>query len=73
MSNQEMQFADPDWEPTRPAQQSQIYTPQPVNDNARERFQQPMVETPPEQEEAYAGLPPYTGERVEQPRQNAYQ
>ena len=66
MSNQEMQFADPDWEPTRPGQQSPTYTPQPVNDDRRERFQQPVVETPPVQEEGYAG---YAGAQPEQFRQ----
>lgn len=70
MSDQEMQFADPDWEPTQsrqiPAgtQQSPAYTPQPVNEDRRERFQQPVVETPPAQEGVYAG---YAG-----PRQAAY-
>jgi DUF4097 and DUF4098 domain-containing protein YvlB len=79
MSNQEMQFADPDWEPTQPgqkpagAQQSPVYTPQPINDDMRERFQQPMVETPPAQEEVYGGLPPYTDALPEQPRQVPYQ
>ena len=66
MSNQEMQFADPDWEPTRPGQQSPIYTPQPVNDDRRERSQQPVVEMPPAQEEVYSG---YAGSQPEQFRQ----
>lgn len=79
MSNQEMQFADPDWKPTqsgqKPAgtQQSPVYTPQPVNDDRRERFQQPAVETPPEQEEVYAGYSGYAGAIPEQPRQAPYQ
>jgi hypothetical protein len=79
MSNQEMQFADPDWEPTQPGQkpagtqQSPVYTPQPVNDDRRERFQQPTVETPPEQEEVYAGYSGYAGAIPEQPRQAPYQ
>ena len=79
MSNQEMQFADPDWEPTQSgpkpagAQQSPAYTPQLINDDSREQFQQPMVETPPAQEEVYAGLPPYAGAVPEQPRQTPYQ
>ena len=57
MSNQEMQFVDPDWEPTQTrqtpvgAQQSPAYTPQPINDERHERFQAPMVEMPPAQEE----------------------
>ena len=58
MSNQEMQFADPDWEPTRPGQQSPTYTPQPVNDDRRERFQQPVREMPPTQENIYTGAQP---------------
>lgn len=66
MSNQEMQFADPDWEPTRAGQQSPAYTPQPVNDDRRERFQQPVIETPPVREENYAG---YAGVQPEQFRQ----
>src|SRR5581483_4621131 len=72
------QFADPDWEPTRPpqkqagTQQSTPYTPQPVNDDMRERFQQPTLETPSEQNEAYGGLPPYVGTMPEQPRQASY-
>ncbi len=66
MSNQEMQFADPDWEPTRAGQQSPTYTPQPVNDDRRERFQQPVVEMPPAQEEVYSG---YAGAQPEQFRQ----
>ena len=71
MSNQEMQFADPDWEPTRPGQQhSPTYTPQPVNDDRPERFQQPLIETSPAQEENYTG---YAGAQPEQFRQPAYQ
>src|SRR5690349_14960336 len=66
MSNQEMQFADPDWEPTRQGQQSPTYAPQPVKDDRRERFQQPVVETPPVQEENYTG---YAGAQPEQFRQ----
>jgi len=78
MSDQEMQFADPDWEPTRPsqiqagAQQSPVYTPRPVNDDLRERSQRPIVETPPAQDEVYAGLPPYAGAMPAQPRQAPY-
>lgn len=78
MSDQEMQFADPDWEPTRPsqiqagAQQSPLYTPRPVNDDLRERSQRPIVETPPAQDEVYAGLPPYAGAMPVQPPQAPY-
>src|ERR1700736_4564017 len=73
MSNQEMQFADPDWEP---AQSGQKPTgTQPVNDDRRERFQQPAIEIPPAQEEVYAGYSGYAGAIPEQPRQapNQYQ
>ncbi len=75
MSNQEMQFADPDWQPTQSgpnssgARQSPVYTPQPINNDRREQLQQPMVEEPPAQEEVYAGLPPYAGTVPAQPRQ----
>lgn len=55
MSNQEMQFADPDWEPTRPGQQSPTYTPQPINDDRRERLQPPVIEMPPSEEQTYGG------------------
>src|SRR5712692_6872362 len=78
MSDQEMQFADPDWEPTRPsqiqagAQQSPVYTPRPVNDDLRERSQRPIVETPPAQDEVYAGLPPYAGAMPARPLQAPY-
>ena len=79
MSHQEMQFADPDWEPTQSGQksagkqQSPAYTSQPINDDRSERFQQPALETPPEQEEVYAGYSGYAGVVPEQPRQAPYQ
>src|SRR5689334_19926555 len=63
MSNQEMQFADPDWEPTRQGQPSSTYTPQPVNDDRRERFQQPVAEMSPVREKIYPG---YAGEQPAQ-------
>ncbi len=79
MSNQEMQFADPDWEPTQSgqksagSQQSPGYTPQPINDDRRERFQQPAVETLPEKEEVYAGYSGYAGAIPERQAPNQYQ
>ena len=79
MSNQEMQFADPDWKPTQSrqkpagAQQSRTNTPQPINDDRRERFQQPMVETPPAHQDTYTGYGGYAGAIPEPPRQTPYQ
>ena len=72
MSNQEMQFADPDWEPTRPGQQSSVYTPQPVNENWRERNQQPVAEMPPAQEASYAGYANAQPEQFRQPPPSHY-
>lgn len=65
-----MQFAEPDWKPTQAGQSSPTYTPQPVNDDRRERSQQPVVEAPPEQEEVYGGYAPV---QPEQFRQAPYQ
>ncbi len=72
MSDQEMQFADPDWKPTTPlagnngAQGKQQpassvpYQPRPINDAWRE--QAPAVETATESyQRGYDGLPPNTG------------
>ena len=79
MRNQEMQFADPDWEPTQSGQksagtqQSPGYIPQSINDDRRERFQQPVVETPPEKEEVYAGYSGYAGAIPERQAPNQYQ
>src|SRR5215471_18585189 len=67
MSDQEMQFADPDWKPTRPlqertgAQTPETYRPQPINDGIREQPRPPLAEIPSEQQGVYAGLPPYAG------------
>lgn len=80
MSDQEMQFADPDWEPTQTyknpvaAPQSAGYKPQPVNEDRLERSQRPIVETPSEQVDGYTGLPPYRGEaaREEAPQRTQY-
>lgn len=67
MSNQEMQFADPDWEPSRSGQQSPAYTPQPVNDDRRERLQPPVVEMPPSEEQTYGGYAAAQPEQFRQP------
>ena len=43
MSNQEMQFADPDWKPSQKLgtnnnqQEQEIYTPQPINNDSLEQ------------------------------------
>src|SRR6266566_3987252 len=73
MSDQEMQFADPDWKPTQPLQKKmstqtpEAYTPRPINEDVREQPQQPVREIPSEQQGAYAGLPPYAGTMSAQP------
>jgi hypothetical protein len=70
MSNQEMQFADPDWKPSQKlnpktgAQEQETYNPQPINAELREQSQEKI--TPP-QPDVYAGLPPYAGTAPRQP------
>ena len=64
MSNQEMQFADPDWKPSQQLgmktspQEQEIYNPQPINADPREQSQEKIV---PPRHDMYAGLPPYAG------------
>ncbi|MGZ3626110.1 MAG: DUF4097 family beta strand repeat-containing protein [Ktedonobacteraceae bacterium] len=69
MSNQEMQFADPDWKPSQPLgannnqQEQEVYTPQPINNENRE--QNKWGSAPysiPQQEVGYTGLRPYAGQ-----------
>lgn len=64
MYDQEMQFADPDWKPTRPlnsqGQDQDTYVPQPINDDVRNAREQREQQTVPPQEAGYRGLPPYT-------------
>src|SRR5436305_14589696 len=73
MSDQEMQFADPDWKPTQPLQKKsstqtpEAYTPRPINEDIREQPQQPIRGIPSEQQGGYAGLPPYAGTMSAQP------
>jgi hypothetical protein len=66
MSNQEMQFADPDWKPSQQLnpkndqQEQEEYTPQPINNEYRE--QNKWGSAPPtisQQQEGYTGLRPY--------------
>jgi Putative adhesin len=67
MSNQEMQFADPDWKPTQQLdkkaspQEREAYRPQPINADPREQQQWRAAQVVPPQQEGYAGLPPYAG------------
>lgn len=69
MSNQEMQFADPDWKPSQKlntktgAQEQETYNPQPINTDQREQSQEKIA---PPQQDVYAGLPPYAGTAPQQ-------
>jgi hypothetical protein len=66
MSNQEMQFADPDWRPSQQLnpindqQEQETYTPQPINNEFREqnKWNSSPYATP-QQQEGYNGLRPY--------------
>jgi hypothetical protein len=67
MSNQEMQFADPDWKPsqqpgskTNPQEQEE-YAPQPINTDYGEQNKWKSAPPSPPQQEGYAGLRPYAG------------
>jgi hypothetical protein len=66
MSNQEMQFADPDWKPsqqldpkTSPGER-EASNPQPINTDYREQNQWRAALPAPTQQEGYTGLRPYT-------------
>jgi len=67
MSNQEMQFADPDWKPSQQLdtktnpQEQEVYNPQPVNADSREQNQWRAAAPAPPQQEGYTGLRTYTG------------
>jgi hypothetical protein len=67
MSNQEMQFADPDWKPSQQLdtktnpQEQEVYNPQPINADSREQNQWRTAPPAPPQQEGYTGLRPYTG------------
>lgn len=64
MSDQEMQFADPDWKPTRPldknkAQQEQeVYTPQPINVEPQEQQKWQTAAPSHDYQEGYTGSGP---------------
>ncbi len=67
MSNQEMQFADPDWKPsqqldtkTSPGER-EANIPQPINTDYREQNQWRTAPPSPTQQEGYTGLRPYAG------------
>jgi DUF4097 and DUF4098 domain-containing protein YvlB len=67
MSNQEMQFADPDWKPSQQLdtkndpQEQEAYNPQPVNTDYREQNKWRTAPPSPPQQEGYTGLRPYEG------------
>jgi hypothetical protein len=67
MSNQEMQFADPDWKPSQQLdtnnipQDQEVYTPQPINTDYREQNKWRTAPPSPPQQEGYTGLRPYAG------------
>jgi len=68
MSDQEMQFADPDWKPTQPLdknkapQEQEVYTPQPINVEPQEQQRRQTPTPVPDYQEGYIGsgakLPP---------------
>ncbi len=68
MSDQEMQFADPDWKPTRPLdknkapQEQEVYIPQPINVEPQEQQRRQTPTSLPDYQEGYVGpgakLPP---------------
>jgi putative adhesin len=76
MSNQEMQFADPDWKPSQKldaktgAQQQETFIPEPINADSRERWN--ATPPPPPRQEMYTGLPPYAGATPQQPVRGQY-
>ncbi len=67
MSNQEMQFADPDWKPSQQLdtqnnpQEQEVYTPQPINDDFREQNKWGSAPSSLPQQEGYTGYRPYAG------------
>ena len=67
MSNQEMQFADPDWKPSQQLntnnipQEQEEYTPQPINSDYREQNKWGSAPSSSPQQEGYTGLRPYAG------------
>jgi hypothetical protein len=76
MSNQEMQFADPDWKPSQKldaktgTQEQETFIPEPINADSRGRWNTPPP--PPPRQEMYTGLPPYAGATPQQPVRGQY-
>ena len=72
MSNQEMQFADPDWKPSQQLdtktnpQEREVYNPQPINTEYREQNQWRTAPPAPPPQEGYTGLRPYAGPAPQQ-------
>lgn len=77
MSDQDMEFADPDWKPTTPlagnngargkqepatSGSAEPFRPRPINEDWRKQAQAPGVDTAAEpRQRGYDGLPPYGG------------
>jgi hypothetical protein len=67
MSDQQMQFADPDWKPSQQLntnnnpQEQEVYTPQPINSDYREQNKWGSAPSALPQQEGYTGLRPYAG------------
>ena len=67
MSDQEMQFADPDWKPSQQLdknndqQKQEAFTPQPINNEYREQNKWGSAPSSLPQQEGYTGLRPYAG------------
>jgi hypothetical protein len=65
MSNQEMQFADPDWKPSQQLdsnnnqQEQEAYAPQPINNDYLEQNKWGSAPSSLPQQEGYSGLRPY--------------
>src|SRR5690348_12471809 len=65
MSDQEMQFADPDWKPSQQLntnnipQEQKVNTPQPINTDYREQNKWGSAPSSIPQQEGYTGLRPY--------------
>jgi len=78
MSDQEMQFADPDWKPSQQlgtktgSQEGETFTPQPINADRREQSQWRAAPPPPHQQAAYGGIPPYTGQAPQRMQGGAF-
>ena len=67
MSDQEMQFADPDWKPSQQLdsnnnqREQEAHAPQPINNDYREQNKWGSAPSSLPQQEGYTGLRPYAG------------